>query len=290
MTRWRSSSSTGAAWCPYCNIALNTYQAELVPELARRGVALVAISPQAPDGTLSTQEKNELTFTVLSDLGNQVAKAVGILTAPSAEARAAQLELGLDLAVVNADGTTGLPMPTTIILDADHVVRWVDVHPDYTTRSEPAQILAALDAVALSMTAPFEGRVALVTGAGRGIGRAVALELAASGAHVALLARSLDQLDEAAEAVRAQGGNAAVLQADLGDPEAVAEAAARAEKRARAGRHPGQQRRGGPAGGTDRHRVSRGVVLGVRRQRRRPVPASPRRSCPRCLIADGVGS
>jgi hypothetical protein len=36
-------------------------------------------------------------------------------------------------------------MPTTIITGADHIVGWVDVHPDYTTRSEPAQILAALD-------------------------------------------------------------------------------------------------------------------------------------------------
>jgi peroxiredoxin len=136
------------AWCPYCNIALRTYQAELVPELARRAVGFVAVSPQAPDGSLSTQEKNELTFTVLSDPGNQVARAVGILTAPSAEARAAQLELGLDLVEVNADGTTGLPMPTTVIVDADHVIRWIDVHPDYTTRSEPSEILAALDRVA----------------------------------------------------------------------------------------------------------------------------------------------
>lgn len=78
------------------------------------------------------------------------------------------------------------------------------------------------------MTAPFQGRVALVTGAGRGIGRAVALDLAAGGAHVALLARSIDQLDETASAVRAHGGIAAVLQTDLGDPEAVTEAAARA--------------------------------------------------------------
>jgi len=39
-------------------------------------------------------------------------------------------------------------MPTTIIVDAERVVRWFDVHLDYTTRSEPGEILAALDAVA----------------------------------------------------------------------------------------------------------------------------------------------
>jgi peroxiredoxin len=136
------------AWCPYCNIALNAYQAELVPELDRRGVRLVAISPQAPDGSLSMQEKNALSFTVLSDPGNQIAKAIGIVTGPSDDARAAQLQLGLDLTAVNADGTTGLPMPTTLIVDGDRVVRWVDVHLDYTTRSEPKEILAALDRLA----------------------------------------------------------------------------------------------------------------------------------------------
>ena len=40
-----------------------------------------------------------------------------------------------------------LPMPTVLILAPDLTVRWVDVHPDYTTRSEPAEILAALDAI-----------------------------------------------------------------------------------------------------------------------------------------------
>lgn len=38
-------------------------------------------------------------------------------------------------------------MPTTVILEADASVRWIDVHPDYSTRSEPVQILAALDAL-----------------------------------------------------------------------------------------------------------------------------------------------
>ena len=132
------------AWCPYCNIALRTYQAQLVPALAERGIGLVAISPQAPDGSLSTKETKELTFTVLSDPGNQIAGSLGILTAPSGGTRAAQLQLGLDLTQVNADGTTGLPMPTVVIADADGVIRWIDVHADYTTRTEPGQVLQAL--------------------------------------------------------------------------------------------------------------------------------------------------
>jgi peroxiredoxin len=132
-------------WCPYCNIALRTYQAELLPELTKRGVPLVAISPQKPEGSLSMAEKDELTFAVLSDPGNQLARALGILTAPSPEALAAQLAHGMDLTVINADATTALPMPTTVILDGDGTVRWIDVHPDYTTRSEPAEILAMLD-------------------------------------------------------------------------------------------------------------------------------------------------
>jgi peroxiredoxin len=135
------------AWCPYCNIALKTYQTTLAPELARRRVGLAAISPQAPDGSLSMAEKNNLTYAVLSDQGNQLARAAGILTAPSDAVRAAQLQLGLDLTTVNADGTVTLPMPTTIIVDTDHVVRWIDVHPDYSTRSESAQILGAIDAI-----------------------------------------------------------------------------------------------------------------------------------------------
>jgi len=132
------------AWCPYCNIALRTYQAELLPTLNEQGVSLIAISPQAPDGSLSMQEKNELTFTVLSDPGNKLAREVGIVSAPSPEARAAQVQLGLDLEAINADGTIAIPMPTTLIVDPGHVVRWVDVHPNYTTRSEPAEILDAL--------------------------------------------------------------------------------------------------------------------------------------------------
>ena len=91
------------------------------------------------------QEKNDLTFTVLSDPGNRLSREIGIVITPSEAARAAQLSHGLDVAASNVDGTPEIPMPTAVVVDADHIVRWVDVHPDYSTRSEPNEILAALD-------------------------------------------------------------------------------------------------------------------------------------------------
>ena len=131
-------------WCPYCNITLRTYQAKLVPALAERGIGLVAIGPEAPDGALATKESKQLTFPIRSDPGNQIAAQLGILTAPSDGARAAQLQLGLDLTQVNADQTTALPRPAVVIADADGVIRWIDVHSDYTTMAEPGQVLHAV--------------------------------------------------------------------------------------------------------------------------------------------------
>jgi peroxiredoxin len=134
------------AWCPYCNVALRTYQAELVPALTERGVALIAISPQTPDGSMSSVELNDLTYTVASDPGNQLAVALGVETQPSGDALAAQVSLGLDLTERNADRRTTLPMPTVVVIDGAGVIRWIDVHPNYATRTEVRDILAAVDA------------------------------------------------------------------------------------------------------------------------------------------------
>ncbi len=116
-------------WCPYCNIALRTYQTELLPQLDRYGARLVAISPQRPDQSLSTKEKAGLSFTVLSDPSAAVARGLGIAFTPQ------------------VNETVDLPMPTVLIVDPDRVVRFADTHADYTTRTEVSEILAALEAL-----------------------------------------------------------------------------------------------------------------------------------------------
>ncbi|HEX3783715.1 MAG TPA: peroxiredoxin-like family protein [Pseudonocardiaceae bacterium] len=135
------------AWCPFCNLALRTYQEQVVEVLADKGIGFFAVSPQKPDGSLSIVETNELTFGVLSDAGNKIATKLGVLNPERGqEARAAAAALGADVAGGNGDGTDNLPMPTTVVVDAAGIIRWIDVHPDYTERTEPQAILDAVAA------------------------------------------------------------------------------------------------------------------------------------------------
>lgn len=83
--------------------------------------------------------------------------------------------------------------------------------------SDVAQRAAAADGRSL----PLAGQPALVTGAGRGIGRAIAQRLAAAGAPVCLAARSQDELEDVAGEIEANGGRAVAVPCDVTAPEAV---------------------------------------------------------------------
>src|SRR3954469_5970732 len=67
----------------------------------------------------------------------------------------------------------------------------------------------------------FAGRLALVTGASRGIGAATAEALAAAGAHVILVARTADALEQVEERIHAAGGSATIAPLDLPDGESI---------------------------------------------------------------------
>ncbi len=130
-------------WCPYCNIQLRAYQAAL-PEMAALGARLVAISPQLPDGSLSTAETNELTFDVLSDVGNTVARRFGLVYALPEELRAALRSNNKALPGINGDDSWELPVPATYVIDRDRRVALADIDVDYRNRLDPEAILAAL--------------------------------------------------------------------------------------------------------------------------------------------------
>jgi NAD(P)-dependent dehydrogenase (short-subunit alcohol dehydrogenase family) len=78
----------------------------------------------------------------------------------------------------------------------------------------------------VSAARPLDGRVALVTGAGRGIGRGISAALAEAGAEVVLLARTVADLDEAANEIRERGGRAQPCACDVTDAAALKRAIA----------------------------------------------------------------
>jgi peroxiredoxin len=126
-------------WCPYCNLTLRTYQQEVLPELGKYGATLAAISPQRPDGSVPVED---LGFPVLSDVGSTVARGLGLSYPVSEPVRDAMESLGTDLEKVN--GTWELVHPAVVVVDRDRVIRYIDVHPDFVTRTEPEQILEAV--------------------------------------------------------------------------------------------------------------------------------------------------
>ncbi len=130
-------------WCPYRNIQLRAYQAVL-PEITALGGRLIAISPQLPDGSLSTAEANKLTFDVLSDIGNRVARFFGLVWALPEELRAALRSNNKALPDINGDDSWELPVPATYVIARDRRVALAGIDVDYRERLEPDAILSAL--------------------------------------------------------------------------------------------------------------------------------------------------
>ncbi|MBU6394570.1 MAG: AhpC/TSA family protein [Sphingomonadales bacterium] len=134
-------------WCPYCNLELRALQAVL-PEITARGASLVAISPELPDESLSTAEKNELAFPVLSDTGSRVARNWGIAFDLAEELRPIYSRFGHALPDRNGGTEWILPVPATFVISDCGIVRLAFVDTDYRNRLEPEAVLCALDAIA----------------------------------------------------------------------------------------------------------------------------------------------
>jgi len=130
-------------WCPYCNLELKALE-DILGDLKALNANLIAISPQTPDASLSTKEKNELSFEVLSDWDNAIAKEFGLVFSLDKELRPIYESFKIDIPTSNNDDSYELPMPATYVLNNEGVIIYSFVDEDYTKRLEPQKILEVI--------------------------------------------------------------------------------------------------------------------------------------------------
>eukprot|EP01037_Dinobryon_pediforme_P018126 gene18126-18372_t len=130
-------------WCPYCNLELRALQSAL-PQVRALGAQLVAISPQTPDESLSTAEKNALAFPVLSDVGSETARSFGIAFDLADELRPIYARFGHALPDRNGDESWVLPIPATYVIGRSGRIALAYVDIDYRNRLDPTDVVRAL--------------------------------------------------------------------------------------------------------------------------------------------------
>lgn len=133
-------------WCPYCNLALHDLQKHL-DRFAAKGITLVAISPELPDSSLTTAEKHDLKFPVLSDVGNKYATKLSIVWKQPDSLRPIFQGFGNSLEIRNGDDSFELPVPTTLLVDRRGVVRNRYIEADWAKRLDTKAALEWVDAL-----------------------------------------------------------------------------------------------------------------------------------------------
>ena len=123
---------------------MQAYQS-ILPQIHAAGARLIAVSAQTPDNSLTTAEKLALEFDVLSDVGNVLARAYGLVFRLPDALRPYYDRIGLSLEAYNGDGSWELPVSATYLVDGNGLITFAYLDADYTQRLEPSDLLAALD-------------------------------------------------------------------------------------------------------------------------------------------------
>jgi peroxiredoxin len=102
---------------------------ELRPDLDAHGVALVTICTDTPEQIRKGMAKHGSRAVMLADRDLAVTR---------------QYQLENTAPMIKPPGVPGLPIPTTILADAEGIVRWIDQADDYQVRSQPDRVLGAV--------------------------------------------------------------------------------------------------------------------------------------------------
>lgn len=131
-------------WCPYCNLELRAYQ-NVLQDIKRVGATLVAITPELPDESMTTSEKNELGFEVLTDINSDYARELGLVFTISDELRSIYEKFGIDIEKHNGKDQFDLPLAATFIVNVDSTITSASVEADYKVRKDPSEIVKELE-------------------------------------------------------------------------------------------------------------------------------------------------
>jgi len=131
------------SWSAYCNMQLIALQ-KIVSQLKILHSSLVVISPQTPDKLSYTSEKYGLTFEILYDKNNTIAKEFKILTKMDKELSDVYDSLKIDILEANRNGTYDLPLPATFIINKNYEIIYTFVDEDYRKRCDSKMILDAI--------------------------------------------------------------------------------------------------------------------------------------------------
>jgi len=116
----------------------------IVPQIREAGASLVAVSPQTVQQSFFMADQYQLRFPLLSDSGNQVARKFGLVYRVPDYQQSVYRRAFINLPFANRDESWELPVPASYIIGCDATILYAAVHPDYTGRPEPMEILAGL--------------------------------------------------------------------------------------------------------------------------------------------------
>lgn len=134
-------------WCPYCNTYLKKLQDNL-SEIDSSGGALVAISAENPDDSLTTAQKHELRFHVLSDRQLSYARKFRLVYQIPEKTDQRYKGKGIDLVVDNEMDKPELPISATYIVNQKGKIVYDFVEPDYKKRATPEEVIGQLKKLA----------------------------------------------------------------------------------------------------------------------------------------------
>jgi peroxiredoxin len=130
-------------WCPFCVGQLEAMN-RILPQILDAGAELVAISPQTVQQSFFMADQHRLSFLLLSDAGNHVARQFGLAYRVPDYQQSIYRRAFINLPFTNGDESWELPIPALYVVDRDGTILFAAANPDYKERPEPEEILERL--------------------------------------------------------------------------------------------------------------------------------------------------